>query len=394
MSYDQEPIPLRMALSFWETEGFNDLTILKHQRFIHHLANEHVVINGATLDCDGNQSSICPIPSGVFRRSFEFDSSGRELRALGKDGNPITYRDLSISTDHLNALRSLMDDVKKQDIRQDLFDRLANGDLTPKEAEAQAESFGMGPLNSMPDVAGFDPMIEARWSFPMALAWIVWRDPCKVRDYWPRWRGQLQDWLEGRKTEKQQDRPTDEIHSFHLVPHRSPNALLETLRFDCALALDGETALKLAEAETELIAVLANGALDPDGICLASGRRVSIEKSEFRDLELLSDGRDEYLGVGLAQRLYNNPTLKCSEVKQQWLSMHQDPESLCTEWLISLMEENPERGEVTKPDYLAQAMAKFEGLIPAMFKRAWTMALSEADAKWDKGGRPRKKPSE
>jgi hypothetical protein len=53
---------------------------------------------------------------------------------------------------------------------------------TPQEAEAWAASKGQSPFESRPDVSGFDPSKEYRWTLPMAAAWCIWRDYEAVRD--------------------------------------------------------------------------------------------------------------------------------------------------------------------------------------------------------------------
>lgn len=84
--------------------------------------------------------------------------------------------------------------VRKID-RDELLRRVTHFEITPDEAEAEAARCGLEPLNPDPDPTAFDPMSEVRWSLPMALAWIVWRDPDRVREQWDRWRREKSDWV-------------------------------------------------------------------------------------------------------------------------------------------------------------------------------------------------------
>lgn len=386
---DEALISLPRALKFWETGCCDAVDILKHHRFIHHLKHGHVIIEGVATDTDGlpSEHEHRSIPSDNFRRSFEFGPDGDVLHSINKDGRPVTFSHLAIMPDHLNAIRSLMEEEKPKDLRQNLFAHLAAGMMTPDEAEAEAERLSVGPLNPMPDIADFDPMKEARWSFPMALAWIVWRDRDMVREYWPKWLDQKYHW---RKFEERQNGTDRSTHTHHLVPRLHDTALLDALRVDVSLLSNGDHAMEAEQANAELFIALTEGRLDPDGIDLSSGRRTPIAQAEFRDLQLLSDGQAEYLGVGLSQRLYDDPTLKRSCVVQRWPAKDHDPESQCKSWLIKEMQKSPTDPPMPRGDYEAQAKEKF-GVGRVIFDRAWRAALNETGSEWTKPGpRPRK----
>lgn len=95
------------------------------------------------------------------------------------------------------------------DIKDAIFDRISEGKLKPEEGELELrlqlrdwldagghlagkspaeveqaiDSLGVAPLNQPVDASLFDPMSQSRWTLAMAVAWIVWRDKDKVRDY-------------------------------------------------------------------------------------------------------------------------------------------------------------------------------------------------------------------
>jgi hypothetical protein len=76
----------------------------------------------------------------------------------------------------------------------DLIQRVAEGDLTCDEAEAEAERLGIGPLRCQPDPAAFDPMQEPFWSLTMVVAWISLRTKEAVREVWDDYRSACDEW--------------------------------------------------------------------------------------------------------------------------------------------------------------------------------------------------------
>jgi hypothetical protein len=66
--------------------------------------------------------------------------------------------------------------------------------MTPADAESEAKRQELGPLASEPDPDDYDPMREPFWSFPMAVAWIVYRTQDAVRNWWDEYRNQFSVW--------------------------------------------------------------------------------------------------------------------------------------------------------------------------------------------------------
>ncbi len=66
--------------------------------------------------------------------------------------------------------------------------------LTPPQAERIARRLRLPPLNGLPDRNEYDPMRLARWSLPMAAAWITWRSIDAVRRNWSEYARQLRYW--------------------------------------------------------------------------------------------------------------------------------------------------------------------------------------------------------
>jgi len=59
--------------------------------------------------------------------------------------------------------------------------RLAEGEIGPDEAEAEASAAGLPPIASEPPASRFDARSKPEWSLAMVLAWIVTRDFDAVR---------------------------------------------------------------------------------------------------------------------------------------------------------------------------------------------------------------------
>ena len=64
-----------------------------------------------------------------------------------------------------------------------------------EQAIIWAESKNLPPFVSEPDPTLFDPMDEPDWTPAMAVAWIIWRTPEAVREYWDEYREKCTIWV-------------------------------------------------------------------------------------------------------------------------------------------------------------------------------------------------------
>jgi hypothetical protein len=216
-------------------------------------------------------------------------------------------------------------------LERDLFERVRHRELRPEEAEAEAARHGIGPLNPRPSPGELDPMREVRWTFAMALAWIVWRDPDKVRDYWERWRSERREWRVLRVPERSGEGATGSVEEVHLVPVQDRHGTSSTLGLDAAVchARGDEPCVPLDEAEAALWRALQVGKLEPDGIDPTTGRRVSIPAREFLDLARCGPLKGmEYLDAGPNRYAYYEPTLRRAGVISEWPATGVDPDGL------------------------------------------------------------------
>ena len=70
------------------------------------------------------------------------------------------------------------------DLRDELFEAVRYGRMTPDEAEAEVMRLGIGSLAPQPNSADLNPMGEVWWTLAMAVAWIAWRSHEEVLNVW------------------------------------------------------------------------------------------------------------------------------------------------------------------------------------------------------------------
>src|SRR5207249_5014035 len=105
--------------------------------------------------------------------------------------------------------------------RDHLLDNVKYGRMTPDEVEAEAVCLGLSKLASEPDSSQFDPMRETWWTLPMALAWIAWRSPDKVRECWDPYRAECWEW----HFKEWRAGPDGPVYGGHFLEQRRPATL-------------------------------------------------------------------------------------------------------------------------------------------------------------------------
>lgn len=159
-----------------------------------------------------------------------------------------------------------MRDIEKE--RNDLLVRVARGEVTPKDAEAEAEREKLGPLAGVRDPDRFNPFGEDRWTNPMVVSWIRWRDTERVRRQMEGYRAELKKWERRGK-------------GHVLVPMLSKAQVTE-LKLD----QDGEDFSYFADAQRDLWTRLKNSELAAVGIDRNTSRPVTIPAAEWVYLTL------------------------------------------------------------------------------------------------------------
>jgi hypothetical protein len=167
--------------------------------------------------------------------------------------------------------------------RDDLIDKVQYGKLTPAQAEAEARLLGLEPLAKCPDPSEFNPMAEAWWSLPMALAWIVWRSPDRVREYWDAYRRECLDW-HFQKWRLGVDGP---VYEGSFLEQRRLATLVNlhlSESYDNAGDEPTKQVMSVNQAQHALWQALEEGLLQATGISAQTGTRIPIPAHEWPDL--------------------------------------------------------------------------------------------------------------
>ncbi len=171
----------------------------------------------------------------------------------------------------------------------DLIQRVAEGDLTYAQAEAEAERLGIGPLHRQPDSAAFDPMQEPFWSLTMVVAWISLRTKAAVREVWDDYRSACEDW----HSEFYRSGPDSPVKAHVWIEARRPAnlGLLAISEVHSKVFDSADPIQSVADAKWNLWRALQAGAISSSGISSASGIREPIAPVMWCDLHAFV-GRD------------------------------------------------------------------------------------------------------
>jgi hypothetical protein len=182
--------------------------------------------------------------------------------------------------------------------RDELLERARNGEITPKEAEAEAYRMGMAPLASRPADNQFDPRGKPRWSLSMALAWIVWRDFDQVRQRDIEYRTECSNWQPSNVSlPVEGSAATKVVRGFTVVrlrptspvPFEISDAIAITPRGQ--LSPDWSPNRSPVEAKADLWAALLDARLVAEAIPALGGPRIEVPAREWTDLENVTDGK-------------------------------------------------------------------------------------------------------
>jgi hypothetical protein len=203
--------------------------------------------------------------------------------------------------------------------RDDLIDDVQHGRMTPEAAEAEAVRLGLPPIAPKPDPDSFNPMGEAWWTLVMALAWISWRSPRKVCEFWDVYRCECWDWTyldtQGRGNGR------------WYLEQRKPatlSRLMYEATYDKAHDLVPDGWIGIEDAKAKLWAALSDDALQATGMARPNGgERVAIPDHEWRDLAPFEENARTVLFVRRGDLLssgggYNDVTLRRQNVMALW----------------------------------------------------------------------------
>jgi hypothetical protein len=182
--------------------------------------------------------------------------------------------------------------------RDILLDRVRRGEITPDEAEREAENQGFGPLATKPNAVEFEPDEMAWWSLPMAVAWIAWRSLNSVREHCAEYRENWLHWMPGSwNVPTNNGTEFERIDGYELRASRQ-STVCRLSMVEAYLAstktLPPTTKMTVAEAEKRLFTALADGrvkAIARD----AAGNVVDIPQREWPYLQLFEEGLADVL---------------------------------------------------------------------------------------------------
>lgn len=177
------------------------------------------------------------------------------------------------------------------DLRDQLINRASYGEITNVEAESEAAAHGLGPFERTPDIDRFDPMKLPNWTIPMAVAWIVYRDPQAVRDAWPAYCAECWYWL----WQRWRNGPGGEMHEGWILKNRDYPTLDHVQLMYLMGDDDGRVRhLPIRDARESLWSALGEGMIAATAIPRSGGDRVAIPAVDWSTLRTKSsDHRDE-----------------------------------------------------------------------------------------------------
>jgi hypothetical protein len=207
----------------------------------------------------------------------------------------------------------------ESDPRDILITRVRRGEITPEEAEQEAQRLGLGPFATKPDPGEFDPDKMYWWSLPMAVAWIAWRNSASVRE---RCAENRRDWIRGSwNVPTNNGTEYDHIDGYELKTLRQPTVyhlLVVEADLTSVKKLPPTTIMTVAEAEKQLFAELAAGrikAIAKD----AAGNAVDIPQRQWPYLQLFEDGQADVLKYADLDRAeFSEIKLPRETLKQLW----------------------------------------------------------------------------
>lgn len=204
------------------------------------------------------------------------------------------------------------------DARDDLIVKVQSGEMKLDEGEAEAARLGLKQLASKPDARAFDPMRETFWTLPMSVAWIAYRTPDAVREWWQNYRAQCRHWL-------YMDRWKGEGRSgYDLVPWSS--ASLAGLRmndgFEARPDRDADYSMTIKDATDALFEAICSGCFETVARDAETGERHTILDIKWRDLALVENWEGERIctrvGEGQGPVKYTDIVLPSGAVRGLW----------------------------------------------------------------------------
>jgi len=207
-------------------------------------------------------------------------------------------------------------------VRDEIISKVRRGEMTPPEAEAEALRLGIKPYAIEADPSKFDPIREAWWTLPMAIAWIAWREPDRVREFWDPYRSECWDW----NFREWRDGPDGPVYAGHFLEQRRPatlSSLLFAEKHDSAQGLLPDGAISISDAKAKLWQALGENSFQATGISTDTSERTVIPDYAWRDLHDIEERGRDVLRIRGANGLwtdrgYNDVALRRQNIMAIW----------------------------------------------------------------------------
>lgn len=197
-------------------------------------------------------------------------------------------------------------------LRDTLIRQVEDGEIEPDVAEARAAAAGLSPLATVPPPDRFDPMSLGTWSLPMALAWIIWRKPEMVREWWDDYLQECRQWL------------FIEVRGYRLRPREKASVAglgySENIDAVCNDAAESVRRLKTVQvAKAELWRMLELGAVSATAVNSVTGDKLVIGAAAWPDSKLIEYSTREELQTRHPVARCDGIELSAQNVMDIWL---------------------------------------------------------------------------
>lgn len=177
--------------------------------------------------------------------------------------------------------------------RDRLIDLVMRGEMSPQAAEDEASRLGIGRLAEEPEPEDFDPLGEQYWSLPMALAWIAYRTPDAVREWWHTYRAKCLVWRFARW--QVPGGPIQEGHFLEARPKPTLSLLQITEQHEDRSGRDPVFTLTARGSIEALYVALRTDCFHATAIDTESGERVTVPAILWQDLEFSEERERDVL---------------------------------------------------------------------------------------------------
>jgi len=278
------------------------------------------------------------------------------------------------------------DQVSPGDVLDGILARLADGKLTPADAEAGAQSAGLKPLAQCPPAWQFDPKTKPEWSLPMVLAWIATRDLELVREFDNDYRRRVTGFRHDGK-------------GWLLAPAPLVGLLITEwtlLESDNVFPDSAAASEVLVQSRGDLWQRLCDGKLTARAITPQDATPVEIPAFHWPRLRPMTEGDDVdrdclYFEGAPGVEVYRDVMIPHAQLLKVFPPLgHRNTSASaneCRQRLQAKIDASPDSKTISKGDFISEARSK-NGLSKAAAGEVWEKTV-EPYPEWKRTGPPR-----